>query len=213
MFKFFKAPKLEGLSFLDWVNRVVITLRDSKSEVERSNKEDTFENILSVFAVKGHDLLNGFSTVKLHVNKHGIFALNKYTKEEVYVLNFNTKGKIAGLPIDQDFARVGANNHILKLLVSSYDHRLAKLESQRKRLEEELYQVERGKLEVMGYLDLLSGKIVEEKPGVLVEFDKNNSLTVTPNNDKTFKEVKKAVESLNKAAVKKVSTTKKKTSK
>jgi hypothetical protein len=214
MFKFFRAPKLEGLSFLDWANRVVLTLRDSLSEVQKSNMEDTFENVLGVFSDKAYDLLNGFEKVKLHVNKHGIFALNEYTKEEVFVLQFNTRGKIAGLPISSDFSKVSANNHILKLLVESYDHRLAKLESQRKRLEEELFQVERSRYKVMGYLDALSGKKTETT-GVLVEFDKSGSMKTTPSNAKILSETKELAASISKPAApkKKTTSTKKKSSK
>jgi hypothetical protein len=140
-FKLFRAPKLDGLSFLDWTNRIVITLRDSKAEVEASKSEDTFDNVLKVFRVKAYDLLRSFNGIPLQVNEHGIFSLNKFTLEEVYILKFNTYNKVAGLPVSQDLSRISAYNHVSGLMLESYKHRLGKLHSTQQRLEHELGQV------------------------------------------------------------------------
>jgi hypothetical protein len=204
-FKLFRAPRLDGLSFLDWANRVVITLRDSKAEVEESKMEDTFDNILEVFRVKSYQLLSSFQNIPLHVDKHGIYAINRQTEEKVYVLQFNTHGKVMGLPLNNDFSKVSAHNHISGLLIQSYKHRLGKFHNQQERLEEELKDVLNNINSLNSHLVRLSVK--EQTRTEIKEYLEKGQLTES---DGTIHKLGLVENRLKLVPVKKKKTTKKK---
>lgn len=138
MLKRLFAPKLNSLSFTDWVNRINDALTNSYEEVRKSDKEDTFENVLEAFKKNSFNLLNGIDGVDVFVDIYGVFLYNEFSDKKVYLLSFNKDGRFANLPTDESFTRVTAKKHLSKILVEEYNHQLRKLSNTQARLASEM---------------------------------------------------------------------------
>jgi hypothetical protein len=137
MFKFFKKPKLTSLSFYDWANRAAVLLEESVAEVANSEVEDTIENVLKVFYKKAYSLLNDVEGLVMHVNPRGIYVVNQFNKNEIYILNINSTWEIK-VPLHSDFENVSIYNHVAGLLTDSYRTILSKLQNKKSRLTDEI---------------------------------------------------------------------------
>jgi hypothetical protein len=137
MFKFFKKPKLTSLSFYDWANRAAVILRESVQEVSDSEVEDTIENVLKVFSKKASSLLNDVEGLVMHVNPRGIYVVNQFNKNEIYILNIGSTWEIK-VPLHSDFEEVSIYNHVAGLLTDSYRTILSKLQNKKSRLISEI---------------------------------------------------------------------------
>ena len=135
------APRLNSLSFTDWVNRINDTLTNSYAEVEKSSREDTFENVLEAFKKNSANLLNGIDGVDVFVDIYGVFLYNEFSDKKVYVLSFDKNGRFTNLPTEASFTRITAKKHLTGILTREYRHHLSKLESRESRLKAELSEV------------------------------------------------------------------------
>jgi len=210
MFKKLFVPRLNSLSFTDWVNRVNDSLINSYSEVEASKREDSFENVLDVFKRRSFDLLNAIDGIELFVDIYGVFLYNDYSDKKVYVLSFDKNGRFTNLPTEPRFTSVTVRKHLVSVLTKEYEHyfskladRHARLTSEIKETEELMVLVER-KISKIGVRD--TAQATEPKNfDTLETFVERSSVSHTP-------DVGVSVE-LKKPAAKKKSPTKKKTSK
>jgi hypothetical protein len=137
MFGYFKKPKTGKLSFLDWSNRAFMLFKESTEEIKLSGEEDTVENIIKLFTKKSEDLLRGIEKIKLDIDTKGIYFSKLFSKEKVYVFEFDSNGRVA-----KKYEGISAIQHISSLAHLTLVNDLEKLNSKRNRLKQEIAQVE-----------------------------------------------------------------------
>jgi hypothetical protein len=152
---FFKRKVLSEVTFYDWVSRLAAALEESFIEVSKSDKEDSFENVIRVFRTRTRDTLAMISSVEVRVDVRGVYIINEFTKERIYLVTF-CNGKILELPLDEELKQIECRDYIADLLNDTYNHHLAKLEDQEARLIREQKDVVKKKARIANLLTPLN---------------------------------------------------------
>jgi hypothetical protein len=150
---FFKKKVLTVVSFYDWVARLSSALEDSIIQVNLSEKEDSFENVIRVFRTKTRNVLSLISGVEVKVDIRGVYILDEFTHEKIYILSF-CNGKILELPLDESLTLVSCQDYVVGTLKGKYNHYIAKLEDQKKRLQRESLDAESKIERLKSYLEV-----------------------------------------------------------
>jgi hypothetical protein len=147
---FFKRKPVSQVSFYDWVARLSSALDASVQAVQDSTKEDTFENVIRVFRTKTRDTLALITGIEVRVDVKGVYTLNGFTNEKIYLLSF-CNGVIIEEHSDESLKKVSARDFIVELLLQKYNHHLAKLNDQEARLirEQKEVMIKKEKLECL----------------------------------------------------------------
>jgi hypothetical protein len=148
---FFKRKVLSEVTFYDWVSRLAAALEESFIEVSKSDKEDSFENVIRVFRTRTRNTLAIVSSVEVRVDVRGVYIINEFTKERIYLVTF-CNGKILELPLDEELKQIECRDYIADLLNDTYNHHLAKLEDQEARLIREQKDVAKKKARIADLL-------------------------------------------------------------
>lgn len=164
---FFKRKAVSEVTFYDWVSRLTAALDESFVEVDKSNRENSFENVIRVFRTKTKGTLALISGIDVRVDTKGVYTTNDFTKDRIYLVSF-CNGKVVELPLDESLKDVGCREYIVDLLRSTYFHHLAKLEDQEARLIREQRDVMKKKARIA---DLLVPLPRQEQPKQQLEQD------------------------------------------
>jgi vacuolar-type H+-ATPase subunit I/STV1 len=168
---FFKRKALSEVTFYDWVSRLTAALEESFIEVSKSNKEDSFENVIRVFRTRTRSTLSMISGIEVRVDVNGVYTVNDFTREKMYLVTF-CNGKVLELPLDEELKQVGCREYIVNLLTDTYHHHLAKLEDQEARLIREQRDVMKKKARIA---DLLIPLHPHDKTFKPVEIEEPNT--------------------------------------
>jgi hypothetical protein len=210
IFKNLFVPRLNNVSFTDWVNRVSDVLKTSYLEVEESNKEDSFENVLEAFKENSSNLLRGIDGVEIFVDIYGVFLFNEYSDKKIYVLSFDKNGHFSGLPTDHKFTRVTAKKHLSEILIKDYKHTLSKIVSKEIRLNGELSDLSEEKILIERKISKVGVKTQEESGPY--KFDNLESFLERNNSQTPAVGVGAPADKKSKPAAKKTTSTSKKKS-
>lgn len=166
---FFKRKALSEVTFYDWVSRLTAALEESFVEVSKSNKEDSFENVIRVFRTRTRSTLAMISGIEVRVDVRGVYTVNEFTKERIYLITF-CDGRVLELPLEEELKQVGCREYVVGLLTDTYHHHLAKLEDQEARLTREQRDVMKKKARIADLLiplhphDKTSKPVRKEEP-------------------------------------------------